>query len=203
MNLKILNKTTIAKTPYLNLVNTSYLDKEGNQKDWVSAERPGNQNAVVVVAYVDQIVAIQDDPVEHVVVRRNKLVVTKEYRIPIGGYEWGMCAGLIEPGMSIEETAVKELKEETGLDVVKFLRLPTPFIYNSPGLTSECCSYAFVEATGEISGDQLESSEDITVYLYDRDQVKDLMEKAQDDPKTMIGAKSWLIFDRFVRYGDI
>jgi 8-oxo-dGTP pyrophosphatase MutT (NUDIX family) len=114
-----------------------------------------------------------------------------------------MCAGLIEPNMSIEETAVKELKEETGLDVVKFLRPPTPFIFNSPGLSSEACSMVFVEATGEISGDQLENSEDITAYLYNRDQIMALMEDAQNDPKIMIGAKSWLIFDRFIKYGDI
>jgi hypothetical protein len=29
------------------------------------------------------------------------------------------------------------------------------------------------------------------------------MEDAQNDPKIMIGAKSWLIFDRFIKYGDI
>ena len=196
MNLKILNKTTIAKTPHLNLVNTSYLDKAGNQKDWVSAERPGNQNAVVVVAYIK----VPNNNNEYF---SKALVVTKEYRIPIGGYEWGMCAGLIEPNMSIEETAVKELKEETGLDVVRFLCPCTPFIFNSPGMSSECCSYAFVEATGKVSEDQLENSEDITVYLYDRDQVGDLMLKAQNDSKIMIGAKSWLIFDRFVKYGEI
>ncbi|KKL71366.1 hypothetical protein LCGC14_2095660, partial [marine sediment metagenome] len=50
-----------------------------------------------------------------------RLVVTKEYRVPIGGCEYGFPAGLIDSGMTIEETVKKELKEETGLDLVKII----------------------------------------------------------------------------------
>ena len=116
----------------------------------------------------------------------------------------GCPAGLIDPGQSIEETAKRELKEETGLDVVRFIRPVTPMVYNSAGMTNEAVSYAFVEATGELSQKNLESSEDIEAFLYSRASVQQLLADALD-PKNniLIGAKAWLIFERFVKYGDI
>ena len=198
--MKILNKKNLAETRFLNLVDTTYEDKNGKQRSWVSAERPGNQNAVVIVA----VVPCWSPRHSSLGSTFYKLVLIKEFRIPLMGYEIGLPAGLIDPGMSIEDTAVKELKEETGLDVVKFLRPVTPFIFNSPGITSEAISYAFVEAKGNLSNEYLESSEDITAFLYDQSSVQQLLADATDPENgIMIGAKSWLIFDRFVKYGDI
>jgi ADP-ribose pyrophosphatase len=196
MGLKILNKQNVAETKFLNLVVTTYEDKKGKQKEWVSAERPGDQKAVVIVAIV---------PGGNLWIPSNpRLVVIKEFRVPLQGYEIGLPAGLIDPGHNIKETAVKELKEETGLDVVKFIRPPTPFVFNSPGITSEAISFAFVEAKGDISGEHLENSEDITTFLYTKEQIKTLLEAAADPGQhLMIGAKSWLIFEEFAAYGTI
>jgi ADP-ribose pyrophosphatase len=188
----ILNKQNVAETKYLNLVMTTFENKQGKPSQWLSAERPGNQHAVVIVAMVQDTI---NNPL---------LVVTKEYRIPIQGYEWGCPAGLIEPGQSIHETAKRELKEETGLDVIRFIRPVTPMVYNSAGMTNEAVSFAFVEASGTISQENLQDSEDITTFLYSRASVQQLLQDAMDsDTETFIGAKSWLIFERFVKYGDI
>jgi hypothetical protein len=77
-------------------------------------------------------------------------------------------------------------------------------VFNSAGLTSEAVSYAFVEASGALSKDNLESSEDISAFLYSRAAVQSLLADAMDPVnKILIGAKAWLIFQRFVKYGDI
>jgi ADP-ribose pyrophosphatase len=188
----VINKNFIAGTPYLNLVSLSYINKKGKHSTWISAERPNNQNAVVIVA-----INPESDPYFPL------LIVTREYRVPIQGYEWGLPAGLIDPGQTIEKTAIRELKEETGLDVVKFIRPVTPFVFNSPGMTNEAISYAFVEVNGKIAED-IQDPEDISTYQYSRAAVAQLLEDAKNSRSNIfIGAKAWLIFERFVTYGDI
>jgi ADP-ribose pyrophosphatase len=182
--MKIIEKRDIANTKFLNLVQTEYEDKKGRTGFWVSAERPNNQNAVVIVAIVPEL---------------KRLVVISEFRVPLQGYEWGLPAGLIDEGRDIEETARRELKEETGLEVVRFIRPPSPLVYNSPGLTNEAVSYAFVEATGELTNSYSHDDEDITPYLLDASRINELLHSTS----VMIGAKAWLIFERFVKYGDI
>lgn len=200
---RVINKQYVAGTPHLNLVSFSYMDKNGKKGTWVSAERPNDKKAVVIVA-----IKPKKDPL---------LLVTKEFRVPIKGYEWGLPAGLIDEGQSIEEAAERELKEETGLDIVKFLRPVTPFVYNSPGMTNEAVSYAFVEVKGQISDKYLQDSEDIAAIFYSRAAVQALLNAAMHSPaaallflsfsscrsSVMIGAKAWLVFERFVKYGDI
>ena len=189
--IKIINKQIVAETKYLNLAMTTYEDKTGKQSQWVSAERPNGQNAVVIVALVQN---GSNNPL---------LVVTREYRVPLQGYEWGLPAGLIDPGQSIQETVIRELREETGLEVFKFLRPVTPMVYNTAGISNEAVSMAFVEAYGELSKKNLGDSEDITTFLYSRAAVQQLMHDALTDASIMIGAKAWLVFERFVKYGDI
>lgn len=176
-----MQNTTLHSTKFLNLIQTIFTDKKGQKKTWFWAQRPNSQNAVVIVATVG-----------------DKIVVTKEFRVPISGYEIGLPAGLIDPGYDIKTTVIKELKEETGLDVVKFIKEPSPIVFNSAGLTDEGCSIAYVEAAGAISNTNLQDSEDIEAYLLTKNQVKELMNRAKQNHNIYIGAKAWLVFDKFV-----
>jgi ADP-ribose pyrophosphatase len=187
--MKISKTKTVAKTKYLNLCSTNYKDKKGRQRNWVFAERPNQQNAVVIVpiVYKPQSLVIKHQDL------LPRIAIIKEYRIPLEDYEYGLPAGLIDPGESIIKAIIRELKEETNLDYVKLLSLSKP-LYNSPGLTNEACHIAYVIASGIASNENTESSEDITVDLYDQRQLKELIE----DPSIKIGAKSYLIFKEFI-----
>ena len=46
----------------------------------------------------------------------NKILLIKRNTIPFKGY-WGLPGGRMDPGETIEQTVVREVKEETGLDV--------------------------------------------------------------------------------------
>lgn len=128
---------------------------------------------------------------------KDSLVVIKEFRVPLNDYEWGLPAGLIDPGEDIKNCVKRELKEETGLELVSFLREPSPIVYNSAGITNEGCSIVFVEATGTISKEHLQDEEDIETYLMSKLDVKTLMWLASNG-KTKIGAKAWMAFELFL-----
>lgn len=60
---------------------------------------------------------------------RKKLLLNKEFRLSVNREVYNLPAGLIEKGETIEESVRRELKEETGLDIVSIDRiLPASFV---------------------------------------------------------------------------
>jgi 8-oxo-dGTP diphosphatase len=47
---------------------------------------------------------------------RNKILLIKRNTIPFKGY-WGLPGGRMDPGETVDQTVVRETKEETGLEV--------------------------------------------------------------------------------------
>ncbi|MEN8121040.1 MAG: NUDIX hydrolase [Bacteroidota bacterium] len=178
--MKIKGKKIISSSKYLNFVATTFVNKNNVEDVWYSVERGNSGKTVLIAAIVD-----------------NKLVVTKEFRVAIGDYEWALPAGLVEEGDTIEETAERELKEETNLELESIVE-KTPFMTNSAGLTNEVVSIVFVHAKGQISQDGNEQTEDIQTFLMDKTEVQNLM----NDEKKIFSAKAWLIFDKFVNEGS-
>lgn len=176
---------------WLNLFNVKFTTSKGDLVSWVFASRkedPFDDDSVDAAV----IVPLIDTP------DGRKVVVIKEYRVAIGGYEYGFPAGLVEDGLSVEETAIKELKEETGLTAKKILH-KTNKVYASPGLSDESSIILFVEAEGEISSDFLEEAEDIETILMGVDEIRDLL----GDPNKKVGAKAWGVFYYYSQIGEI
>ena len=63
-----------------------------------------DMNAEGVVIYA----LLKDDP--------EKIVMIRQYRYPLGDYLYELPAGLIDEGEEPKQSAVREMKEETGLD---------------------------------------------------------------------------------------
>ena len=126
-----------------------------------------------------------------------RLVVTKEFRVPIWDYEYGFPTGLIGDGEDIAEAASRELKEETGLDIVKINHISLP-VFSSAGMTDESCHMVLVEAKGEASDRWSEDTEDIEVLLLDVEGIRDLLAS-----KKKIAAKAWGLLYHYAAAGRI
>ena len=153
-----------------------FVDTYDNGKkilNWERCARKNDTKAVMIVPY-------------HV--EENKYIMIKEFRIPIKDYELGFPAGLIEKDESVENAIKREIKEETGLDLVHINKI-SPFTYSSSGMTDEAVSIAFVEVKGKLSDKFLEESEDIVPMFVSIDEINKLL----NDQSIKWGSKAWLI----------
>lgn len=127
-----------------------------------------------------------------------KLVITREYRVPLADYEFGFPAGLVEAGESMADTAARELKEETGLQMTQVLKTSPP-IFSSAGMTDESVAMVFVECEGRPLEEGGVGSEQIEVQLVSRAEAGRLCE----NEALKFDAKAWLVISAFARYGEI
>ena len=106
--------------------------------------------------------------------KKDKVVLIRQFRWPIGGYVYEFPAGLVEDGENMREAAVREVYEETGLkftpiDVDPAFERPC---YMTDGMTDEACSMVYGYAEGDIRNQMLEDSEEIEVVLADKNEVR-------------------------------
>ena len=131
---------------------------------WEFASRSGSTNAVVIVAEHD-----------------GNVVLIEQFRVPVGNRCLELPAGLVgdeDPDATVEETAVKELEEETGFTASRIERLGD--FYSSPGMLAE--SFTLVRAhglkrIGEGGGNE---HEDIVVHLVARDDIREFVERRRN-----------------------
>jgi ADP-ribose pyrophosphatase len=117
-----------------------------------------------------------------------KIVILREYRLPIRDNELSFPAGLIDPGETTEEAAIRELKEETGLICDK-IQWVSPILFSSSGMTDESVQYVFMEVSGEVDNKNNENDEEIEVLVLSPDEIN----KLAFDRVSKWGAKTWPI----------
>lgn len=109
--------------------------------------------------------------------KKDRVVLIRQYRYTIGDYIYEFPAGLVEPGEDFHEGAVREMYEETGLKL-ELLKVEEAFekpYFTTVGLTDESCATVYGYASGEISKDAQEASEEIEVVLADKEEVKRIL----------------------------
>jgi ADP-ribose pyrophosphatase len=178
---------------WLNLFEAQF-EHNGHKGHWLFASRKADptakRNRPDAVVIVPLLLAEGQPP---------RLVMIREFRVPANGYLYAFPAGLLEDGEKIEECVHRELREETGLEVVRFKRITGP-LYSTAGLTDETVALAFVDVRA-VDGvaPQLDASEDLEVVLHDFDGVRRLC----DDPTARFDAKVWLALFLYEQMGRL
>jgi nudix-type nucleoside diphosphatase (YffH/AdpP family) len=151
-------------------------------KKKVSRERVLREDAAAVLLYNTE---------------TQKIILTKQFRFAIAAKSkediLEIVAGKIEGGKSAEETAIKEVEEETGYRIrkenLKFLLS----CFSTPGYSSECFHvyYAKVNNADKVSegGGLKEENEFIQVIELGSEEFKNMIQSAEiKDAKTYLAA---------------
>jgi ADP-ribose pyrophosphatase len=189
---EILGTKKLTRQKWLNLFRRRF-QHNGREGDWIFASRRPKPYERATTCDAVLIVPLIVEPG-----LPNRVVVIKEYRVTLEAYEYTFPAGLLEANEPIETTIRRELKEETGLDLLEVTSL-SPMTYSSSGLSDETAAIAFVKAQRAPGAKpELQDSEIIEVQELDYEQICRLC-----DNQEPINGRSWCILNMYRQLGAI
>ncbi len=163
---------------YLRHYQLVYLNKEGKEKKYEMVSR----HEILSPEDVGNIVS----GVSIVATHEDKMLLLREFRMGVNRYVYNLCAGLMEPGETIEECIARELYEETGL-TVKTIKDILPPSFAAVAISDVKTYIAFVEAKGDIS-DHTSANEEIEAKFYTKEEVKELLSKEEFSSRAQLAA---------------
>lgn len=166
----------LTDNPYLNLYQFSTVQRSGKHSKYYVSSRTKDPQHLKAVDHHTR----PDGVILYGVYgeQKDRLVLIRQYRYPIGGYVYEFPAGLLDEGESAAEAGTREMFEETGLNFRPMDGgcYQRPF-FTSVGMTDESCAMCFGYCDGEPTNAHQESSEDIQVVLADRDECRRILKE--------------------------
>lgn len=163
-------------TRFLNFYDMEVQHRDGKVSPYYMVSRNGDMDSLKAVAHHNK----PDGVILYGVYgeEKDKVVLIRQYRYPIGGYVYEFPAGLVEPGEDLLQSGIREMLEETGLTFtpVEADYYSKPF-FMTVGMTDESCGAVFGYCSGEPTSQGQESSEDIQVILADRDECRRILKE--------------------------
>ena len=170
---------------FITRYDVDYVTAEGNPKTYEMISRDGNiqsledlqnktPNAVVMI--------LTDESGELILVNR-------EYRMAMAQWIYNFPAGLIDPGERAEESAKRELWEETGL---RLMRIDDVLdnSYSAVGFSNERNVCVFGVAEGEFHK-STSDAEEITPGWYTKEEIKQLLRTEPFAARTQAYCYAW------------
>ena len=163
---------------YLKNYELTYLNKQGREKKYeiVSRNELGGPEDL----------GAKPSGVSIVATCGQRLLLLQEFRMGVNRTIYNLCAGMLEPGETIDECVARELYEETGLKVRRIRKILPPS-YAAVAISDTTTYIAFVEAEGEFE-DHTSDNEQIQADFYTREQVKRLLETEQFSSRAQMAA---------------
>lgn len=170
---------------FITRYDVDYVTAEGNPKTYEIISRNRNiqtlddlqnrkPNAVVMI--------LTDESGELILVNR-------EYRMAMAQWIYNFPAGLIDPGESPEESARRELREETGLRIVRIDDV-LDNSYSAVGFSNERNVCVFGIAEGEFRK-STSDAEEITPGWYTKEEIKQLLRTEPFAARTQAYCYAW------------
>lgn len=184
-NQRIKELVTLSQNKFLNFYKAIYHNRCGKEGNWFIASRKTEE------VMRKQCLEGVEDKVDAVLLvaiheENQKLVLIRQYRVPLNDYIYELPAGLIDGDEDYKVAARRELKEETGLELTKIDEgASKEKVYLSAGMTDESVTLVYCQCKGGLSKAYLEADEDIEPMLVSKEEAREIL---QSDHKIDIKA---------------
>ena len=166
----------LSNTPWLNYYEFEAVHRDGQSAPYYVASRAKKIEDLKAVHHENR----ADGVILYGVYGENKdkVVLVRQYRYPLGGWCYEFPAGLVEKGEDMFDAGIREMYEETGLT----FRPKEGGAYSRPffttiGMTDESCGTVYGYCSGEPNTLNQEASEDIQVILADREECRRILKE--------------------------
>lgn len=118
-----------------------------------------------------------------------KVLLNKEFRMACGTFVFNFPAGLIDPGEKFEQSAARELKEETGLDLIRINDVVGES-FSAVGFSNEKNICVVGVAEGKFSP-STSTVEEIEAKWYTKAEVRELLKREYFAARTQAYCYVW------------
>lgn len=155
------SRQTLQAGKFIKYQEILWRDAQGKERKWEVVERIIGADAVMLIPWLQP---------------SNCLVLVRQFRPPVGGYIIEFPAGLVDPGETPQQAAVRELREEAGFagEVVSIL----PPTFNTPGLSGETVYNVLMRiADGQTPQPEPDDGEHIELVLLPEGEIEDFLRR--------------------------
>lgn len=155
---------------YITRYNLTYEAADGRTKiyEMISRKKELKTRAELSSQPADSVVIIMHDE------SGEKVLLNREFRMPCGDFVYNFPAGLIDPGENYEQSARRELKEETGLELVRITDVMHES-FSAVGFSNEKNICVVGVADGEFAPSS-SAMEEIEAGWFTREEVRRLLQ---------------------------
>lgn len=137
-----ISEEVLASAEFVSLEKYTYKNHKGEESTWEVATRvtkpePGNPDCVGSLAVLRRLL------------KYDCLILVKQYRPALKQYTLELPAGLVDPDEKPDETAIRELKEETGY-ICSGVKHISPMTALDPGLSNSTMKIVTLEVNGDV-----------------------------------------------------
>jgi len=161
----VIDEKILFRGSWSEIVEFSYEDDKKQIRKWEGMHRKYRTEAVIIVAQMKP---------------SGRFIIIRQFRPPTNSYILEFPAGLVDPGESLETTAIRELLEETGY-VGRVVNL-SPRLFSSPGIISEMVSFVHVHVDENVTENlnpkpENEPGEFIAVFVKSPEEISEFFKQ--------------------------
>lgn len=170
---------------FISRYDITYKTQDSKEKVYEMISRNENMQTLeeLVNPRLDGVVIIMHD------VTGGKVLLNREFRMAAGTFVYNFPAGLIDPGEDPEISAKRELKEETGLDLIQ-IEDTLYDSYSAIGFSNETNAVVIGKASGEFAP-STSTYEEIEAQWYTKEEVRELLRTQRFAARTQAYCYMW------------